>query len=206
VEGKDGYNAVQLAFGSRKEKNVSKSEMGILKAAGATPARFVREIRVVDVKGFEVGQTVVVDGIFKPGDYVDVQSVSKGKGFSGAMKRHNFAGLPASHGASDKERSPGSIASRRSLGRVLPGQRMAGRHGGETTSVMKLEVLKVDPKENLLYLYGSVPGPSKGLVRVSETKMSKKFRVEFKKSFIKRDKMGNIIKSTASARGAAKKK
>ncbi len=205
AEGKDGYNAVQLGYGTRKEKNISKAELGVFKAAGVSPARCVREIRVPDVNGFEAGQTVVVDGLFKPGDYVDVQGVSKGKGFAGVMKRHNFSGLPASHGASDKIRSPGSISSRRSLGRVLPGQKMAGRMGGETVSSMKVEVVKVDADKSLLYLYGSVPGPRKGIVRVSETTKTKKFRVEVKKLGPKRDKMGNIIKTTASGKASRKK-
>ena len=128
-EGPDGYNAVQLAYGARKEKSLSKADLGQFKKAGAAPARFVREIRVGDPKGLEAGQIVDLAGVFKPGDYVDVQGTSKGKGFAGVMKRHNFRGMPASHGASDKQRSPGSLASRRSLGRVLPGQRMAGRMG-----------------------------------------------------------------------------
>lgn len=195
AEGKDGYNAVQLAYGQRREKNLSKSRLGAFKAAGVSAARFVREVRVNDIKGIEIGQTVVVDGLFKPGDYVDVQATSKGKGFAGVMKRHNFHGMPASHGSSDKERSPGSIASRRSLGRVLPGQKMAGRMGGDTVSVLKLEVIKVDPRENMLYLLGAVPGPRKALVRVCETTRVKKVRPELVKSHVKRDKMGNIIKT-----------
>src|SRR4029077_18445946 len=113
-------------------------------------------------EGVAAGQTVTIEGRFKSGDYVDVQGVTKGKGFAGGMKRHNFPGMPASHGASDKERSPGSLASRRALGRVLPGQRMAGHLGGETYSSMKLEVVKVDPAENLLYICCSVPGPKGG--------------------------------------------
>jgi large subunit ribosomal protein L3 len=193
ADGPDGYNAVQIGFGSRKEKHLSKAQIGQFKKAGAAPARFIREIRVNDTKGIEAGQSVQVDGIFKPGDYVDVQGTSKGKGFAGVMKRHNFRGMPGSHGASDKERSPGSLASRRALGRVLPGQRMAGRMGGETVSSVKLEVVKVDPEQNLLYVCGAVPGNRGGLVVVSETSKLKKFRVDVVRSTIKKDKMGNII-------------
>ena len=193
VDSKDGYNAVQLAFGSRKEKNISKAELGQFKKAGALPAQWVKEIRVADAKGFEVGQAVVVDGLFAPGDYVDVQGVSKGKGFAGVMKRHNFRGLPASHGASDKQRSPGSLASRRALGRVLPGQRMAGRMGGETVTMQKMEVVQVDAEKNLLFVCGSVPGPAGSLVTVSETVKNKKRYVAPVLPSVRKDKMGNII-------------
>lgn len=193
-DSKDGYNAVQLGFGARKEKSCSKSELGQFKKAGFAPQRHVREIRVDDVKGLEAGQTVTVDGSFKPGDYVDVQGISKGHGFTGVMKRHNFRGMPAGHGASDKERSPGSLASRRALGRVLPGQRMAGHYGHATTSTIKIEVVQIDPEQGLIYLAGTVPGPRGGLVTIFETVKNKKFRTEIVRSAIKKDKMGNIIK------------
>ena len=202
-DGKDGYNAVQLAFGDRKEKSVSSPEAGQFKAAGVAPARWVKEIRVATTEGLEPGQTVSLEDRFKPGDYIDVQGVSKGMGFAGVMKRHNFRGMPGSHGASDKERSPGSLASRRSLGRVLPGQRMAGRMGGETVTTAKLQVLKVEADRNLIYLCGAVPGPKGGLVTISETVKSKKAWIEPTKLLVKKDKMGNIIKAPAP-KGAKK--
>jgi large subunit ribosomal protein L3 len=192
-ESPDGYNAVQLAYGERKEKSLPKPILGQYKKAGAAPGRLVREIRVGDVKGLEAGQTVVLDGMFKPGDYVDVQGTSKGKGFAGVMKRHGFRGMPGSHGASDKERSPGSLTSRRALGRVLPGQRMAGHMGAVTVTMQKLEVVKIEAEENLIYVCGSVPGPNGGFVTVRETTKAKKFRVEPVKLLVKKDKMGNII-------------
>jgi len=203
ADSKDGYNAVQLGLGAHKEKSCSKSQLGQFKKAGVPAMRYVREIRVDDVKGLEAGQTVTVDVPFKTGDYVDVQGICKGKGFAGVMKRHNFKGLPASHGASDKQRSPGSLASRRSLGRVLPGQRMAGHLGNVATSTMKIEVVMIEPEKNLVYLMGAVPGPKGGLVTIFETAKSKKFRTEIVKSTIKKDKMGNIIK--AAAKPGAKK-
>ena len=203
-ESKDGYNAVQLGFGAGREKSCSKSELGQFKKAGVPPQKHVREIRVKDTAGLEAGQTVTVDGVFKLGDYVDVQGISKGKGFAGAMKRHNFKGLPASHGASDKQRSPGSLASRRSLGRVMPGQRMAGHLGNTTESTLKIEVIQIDPETNLIYVAGAVPGPRGGLVTIYETVKSKKARVEIVRSTIKKDKMGNIIKAAVKP-GAAKK-
>ncbi|MBI3288685.1 MAG: 50S ribosomal protein L3 [Elusimicrobia bacterium] len=203
ADGKDGYNAVQLAFGARKEKSCDMSELGQFKAAGVAPAKHVREIRVEDPKGLEAGQVVSIETTFKIGDYVDVQGVCKGKGFAGVMKRHNFRGLPGSHGASDKKRSPGSLASRRSLGRVMPGQRMAGHLGATITSSIKIEVVQVDLENNLIYLGGAVPGPRGGLVTISETVKNKKFRVDTVRSTIKKDKMGNIIK--AAAKPGAKK-
>ena len=202
--GKDGYNAVKLAYGQRKEKNIPKPVLGQFKKAGAAPARWIKEIRVESTAGLEAGQSVTIDGVFKPGDYVDAQGTSKGKGFAGVMKRHNFKGLPASHGASDKQRSPGSLASRRSLGRVMPGQRMAGRMGGVTETVMKLEVIKVDAVNNLLYLNGSVPGPKHGFVTISETIKGPKARIDIVRSAIRKDKMGNIIKAPTKP-GAVKK-
>ena len=203
ADSKDGYNAVQLGFSECKEKSCSKAELGQFKKAGVSAMRHVREIRVKDTKGLEAGQAVTVEGAFKAGDYVDVQGVCKGKGFAGVMKRHNFHGLPASHGASDKERSPGSLASRRSLGRVMPGQRMAGHLGAVTTSTIKIEVVRIDPAENLIYLAGAVPGPRGGLVTIFETVKTKKVRAEIIRSTIKKDKMGNIIK--AAVKPGAKK-
>jgi large subunit ribosomal protein L3 len=193
ADSKDGYNAVQLAYGQAKEKSLSKPDLGQFKKVGAAAARWVREIRVADAKGFEAGQTVTVEALFKPGDYVDVQGTSKGKGFAGVMKRHNFRGMPASHGASDKERSPGSLASRRALGRVLPGQRMAGHMGHETVTMQKMEVVQVDAEKCLIYINGSVPGPQGGFVTVMETVKTKKHYTEPVKPSVRKDKMGNII-------------
>jgi len=193
AQGPDGYNAVQLGFGAWPEKHFSKPELGQFKKAGVAPVRWTREVRVPDVKGLEAGQTVSLDGVFKPGDYVDVQGTTKGRGFAGVMKRHGFRGMPASHGASDKERSPGSLASRRSLGRVMPGQRMAGHMGAVTESTLKLEVIKVDPRENLIYLAGPVPGPRGGLVTISETVNAKKHYTAPILPSVRKDKMGNII-------------
>ena len=193
----DGYNAVQLGFGERRDKTVTKAQLGQFKKAGVPTQRYVREIRVDDTKGLAAGQVVAPEVAFKPGDYVDVQGVIKGRGFAGVMKRHNFKGLPASHGASDKQRSPGSLASRRSLGRVMPGQRMAGHYGDTTTSTIKIEVVSIDSEKNLMYLAGAVPGARGGLVTIYQTYMSKKVRTELAKPGVKKDKMGNIIKPGA---------
>lgn len=197
ADSKDGYNAVQLGFGARRDKTVTKAQLGQFKKAGVPTQRYVREIRVTDVKGLEAGQVVAADVAFKPGDYVDVQGVIKGRGFAGVMKRHNFRGLPASHGASDKQRSPGSLASRRALGRVMPGQRMAGHYGDTALSTIKLEVVQIDAENNLMYIAGAIPGARGGLVTIHQTYMTKKARVEVKVQTIKKDKMGNIIKPGA---------
>ncbi len=202
ADSKDGYNAVQLGFGTIKDKSRNAAQLGQFKAAGVTAQKYVREIRQANLAGLEAGQTVLAD-TFKTGDYVDVQGITKGKGFAGVMKRHNFRGMPASHGASDKERSPGSLASRRSLGRVMPGQRMAGHMGNVAISTIKIEVVAVDAEKNLIYVAGAVPGPRGGLVTVSETVKNKKVRVDVIKSTIKKDKMGNIIK--AAVKPGAKK-
>ena len=193
AESRDGYAAVLLGYGQRRAKSVSKPESGQFKAAGAVPLKFLREIRVADAKPFKVGQIVDLAGRFSPGDYVDIQGTSKGKGFAGVMKRHGFHGMPASHGSSDKERSPGSLASRRSLGKVLKGQRMAGHYGAETVTTQKVEVVSIDEKNNLLYLNGPVPGPAGGFVTVRETVKNLKHRRAAAKAAVKRDKMGNII-------------
>ncbi len=193
AEGPDGYNAVLLAYGQRSPKGVAKPVLGQLKKAGLAPARWMREVRVANLAGLEAGQTVALEGIFQVGDYVDVQGTTKGRGFAGVMKRHGFHGLPASHGASDKERSPGSLASRRALGRVLPGQRMAGHMGHVTETSLKLEVIRVDGPENLIYLAGPVPGPRGGLVTISETVMARKRYIAPVLPSVKKDKMGNII-------------
>lgn len=192
----DGYSAVLLGFGDKKEKNIPKAQAGQFQSAGVKPLRWLKEFRVADAKPFKAGQVVDLQGRFTPGDYVDVQGTSKGKGFQGAMKRHGFAGLPASHGASDKERSPGSLTSRRSLGRVLPGQRMAGHTGHETVTIQKIEVVAVEADKNLVFLNGSVPGPKGGLVVIQETVKSLKRRPEVQKpKGPKKDKMGNIIQA-----------
>ena len=200
---RDGYTAIQLAFGSRKEKNLGKPLAGQYKAAGLKPAKALREFRVADVKGWTVGQVVDLEGRFKVLDYVDVHGITKGMGFQGAMKRHGFSGLPASHGASDKERSPGSLASRRSLGRVLPGQRMAGHMGHVATAVQKLEVVQVELEKHLIYVNGSVPGPAGSIVTLTETVKNRKVRIIRKMVSVLRDKMGNIIQAKG-AKAAAK--
>ncbi|MBI2070898.1 MAG: 50S ribosomal protein L3 [Elusimicrobia bacterium] len=174
----DGYSALTLTFDDQAEDRVNRPQSGVFKKAGITPARLLREVRLVDTAGWEPGQTVTLEGMFTPGDYVDVAGVSKGKGFAGGVKRWNFRGGPKTHGQSDRHRAPGSLAGRRSLGRVLPGKKMAGHLGVEHLVIHKLEVLKVDPANNRLFVYGGVPGTSGSYVLVRETVKRRKHRIE----------------------------
>jgi large subunit ribosomal protein L3 len=162
---RDGYAAVQLAFGETKATRLNRPELGHLKAAGAAPAKHLVELRVDDLADFTVGQTIAVD-VFAKGDLVDVTGVSKGKGFAGGMKRHNFKGQGASHGNHKKHRAPGSIGACATPARVFKGMRMAGQMGNVRTTTLNLEVIEADPERNLLLVKGAVPGPNGGLVFV----------------------------------------
>jgi len=164
---RDGYAAVQLAFGDTKPSRLNQPELGHLKAAGVAPSRHLVELRIDDLADFSVGQTIVVD-VFAKGDRVDVTGVSKGKGFSGAMKRHNFKGQGASHGNHKKHRAPGSIGACATPARVFKGMRMAGQHGNVRTTTLNLEVVEADAERNLLLVRGSVPGPTGGIVFVRD--------------------------------------
>jgi len=175
---RDGYCAICLGYGETDLDSLSKPLAGQFAKSGIAPLKKLREFRVSDVKGYEAGQIVTAASRFAEGDYVDVQGVTKGRGFAGGMKRHGFHGMPASHGSSDKERAPGSLASRRSLGRVIPGQRMAGHMGQQTLTAAKLEIVKVDADSHLLYINGSVPGTNGSVVVVLETTKPRKKRVE----------------------------
>ncbi|HAH32981.1 MAG TPA: 50S ribosomal protein L3 [Elusimicrobia bacterium] len=166
---KDGYKAVCLGFGHMTEKNVNAARAGLFKKLDMKPVRNFREFRVNDIAGVQEGQVASLTSRFAAGEYVDLQGVSKGKGFAGGMKRYNFRGGPASHGASDRERAPGSIGSRRSLGRVLPGQRMAGHMGVDTVSMQKIKVIKIIPEENIMLVNGSIPGAAGSLVYITKT-------------------------------------
>jgi large subunit ribosomal protein L3 len=157
----DGYEAVQLGFADKKKAN--KPEAGHAAKAGTTPKRYVREIRGVNLAEYEVGQVIKADA-FAPGDIVDVTGISKGKGFAGAIKRHNQARGPMAHG-SRYHRGPGSLGAI-APNRVFKGQTLPGRMGGERVTVQNLEVVKVDPERNLLLVKGSVPGPKKSFVTI----------------------------------------
>lgn len=160
---RDGYTAVQLAFGDARR--TPKPLAGHFKKAGVEASRHVVELRTDDAGSYEPGQEVKVD-VFQPGDRTDVIGVSKGKGFAGVMKRHGFHGLSATHGTEKKHRSPGAIGACATPSRVFRGTKMAGQMGHERVTVLNLEVVEVDPERNLLLVKGAVPGPVGGLLMV----------------------------------------
>jgi len=162
---RDGYSAVQLAFGEVKPRRVNKPETGHFKKHNVTPTRHVAELRVDDSSQFAVGQVIAAD-VFATGDKVDVTGISKGKGFTGAMQRHNFKGQGASHGNHKKHRSPGSIGACATPARVYKGTKMAGQHGDARVTTLNLEVVEGDAERGLLLVKGAVPGPAGGLVFV----------------------------------------
>ncbi|WP_462424345.1 50S ribosomal protein L3 [Fusobacterium ulcerans] len=161
----DGYTALQLGFDEKKEKNTTKPIMGIFKKAGVNPQRFVKELRVDSVEGFELGQEIKADVLVEV-EYVDITGTSKGKGTAGVMKRHNFAGNRASHGVSRNHRLGGSIGMSSWPGKVLRGKKMAGQYGNATVTVQNLKVVKVDVENNLLLIKGAVPGSKNSYIVV----------------------------------------
>ena len=161
----DGYTALQLGFDEKKEKNTTKPIMGIFKKAGVNPQRFVKELRVDSVEGFELGQEIKAD-VLAEVEYVDITGTSKGKGTAGVMKRHNFGGNRASHGVSRNHRLGGSIGMSSWPGKVLKGKRMAGQSGNATVTVQNLKVVKVDVENNLLLIKGAVPGSKNSYIVV----------------------------------------
>jgi large subunit ribosomal protein L3 len=170
----DGYSALQVTFGNRKASKLTKPVAGQYEKAGVDPGVKLVELRLDDVSSYEVGQEIGVD-ILDSGDLVDVTSVSKGKGFSGVMKRHGFSGLGGSHGAHRVHRAPGAIGACATPSRVFRGTRMAGRSGGQKTTTLNLMVVQADAERDLLLVRGSVPGPNGGVVLVRDAvKASKK--------------------------------
>src|SRR5436309_3263525 len=155
---RDGYAAVQLSFGETKQSRVSKPELGHLRKADAPPARHLAELRVDDLSGFEIGQVLAAD-VFGAGERVDVTGISKGKGFTGAMKRHNFKGQGASHGNHKKHRSPGSIGACATPARVFKGMKMAGQMGAQRGTTLNLQVVAADPERQLVVVEAAGPGP-----------------------------------------------
>jgi len=165
TEEKDGYSAVQLAFGATRPNGVTKPEQGHFDKHGGQTGRHVVEIRTDDAGSYEPGQELRAD-VFEAGERADVVGVSKGKGFAGVMKRHGFSGLSSSHGTERKHRSPGAIGACATPSRVFKGMRMAGQMGNERVTVLNLEVVRADAERNLLLLRGAIPGPEGGLVMV----------------------------------------
>lgn len=163
----DGYNAVQVTLGERRSSRVNKPMAGHFKKAGVLPGETIREFRQGETESTDltVGSEVKVD-IFEAGQKVDVQAKSKGRGFAGAIKRHNFSSQRTTHGNSLSHRAPGSIGQCQTPGRVFKGKKMAGRMGNATTTVQNLEVVRVDVERNVLLIKGAVPGAPGGYVIV----------------------------------------
>jgi len=168
TEERDGYTAVQLGADSAAKLNKPRTGQQKDLPKGSGLSKTLREFRVDSVDGYEIGQKLAIGDLFADGDLVDVTGVSKGKGFAGAMKRHNFKGQGASHGNHKKHRAPGSIGACATPARVFKGMKMAGQHGNVRTTTLNLEVIESDPERNLLLVRGSVPGPAGGLVFVRD--------------------------------------
>uniref|UniRef100_A0A7C2E2R7 Large ribosomal subunit protein uL3 n=1 Tax=Ammonifex degensii TaxID=42838 RepID=A0A7C2E2R7_9THEO len=162
---KDGYEAIQVGFGVKPERLVTKPLKGHFVRAGVNPLRYLREFRVADAAAYSVGQELKVD-LFAPGEKVDISGVTKGRGFAGGIKRHGFHRGPMGHG-SKYHRRPGSLAAK-GPARVFKGRRLPGHYGSERVTVQNLEVVKVDPERNILMVKGAVPGPRGGLLVIKE--------------------------------------
>jgi large subunit ribosomal protein L3 len=165
---RDGYNAIQLGFGSQKSHRITKAQAGHYAKTEAGPPRWVREIRVSDSEaaGVTAGQTLTVADVFEVGKYVDVTGRSKGAGFAGVMKRYNFAGFIRTHGTHEFFRHGGSIGTRLTPGHVLKGKKMPGQMGNEMVTVQNLEVVRVDTERNLVFIRGAILGAKGGFVKV----------------------------------------
>ncbi len=162
---RDGYSAVQVTFGQVKASRVNKPETGHFAKAGVDPGKRLIELRIDDAGSYNVGDSIGVD-VLEAGEKIDATAVSKGKGFAGGMKRHNFKGQKATHGNHKKHRAPGSIGACATPSRVFKGTKMAGRMGGEQVTTLNLEVIQADAERELLLVKGNVPGPRGGLVLI----------------------------------------
>ena len=164
---KDGYNAIVVSFGEIKEKNANKPHKGIFAKAGVETQRYLREIKVENVDEYEIGSKITVDA-FTTEDNVDVQGTSKGKGFQGVIKRHGQHRGPMGHG-SMYHRRPGSMGSTTTPGRVFKGKKLPGHMGSQTSTILNLDVVKIDTDKNVILVKGSIPGAKKSIVRVRKS-------------------------------------
>jgi len=168
TEEKDGYEAVQIGYDEKKPKNLNKTLLGHLNKAGVPPLRLLKEFRNFSTTEIKVGDEIKAD-LFKPGEVVKVTGTSKGRGFAGVVKRHNFRGGPVTHGQSDRLRAPGSIGQSSYPSRVFKGIRMAGQMGNKQKSVLNLRVVKVDSDKNLLFIKGAIPGARNSYVEIYQS-------------------------------------
>jgi large subunit ribosomal protein L3 len=164
----DGYSAIQISFKELPARKVNKPTAGHFAAAGVAPSRHLVELRVDDPDEYQIGQEINVADVLVKGGKADVAGISKGKGFQGVMKRHNFSGQSASHGVHKVHRAPGSIGACATPARVFKGKKMPGRMGGERVTTLNVEIVEVDADRGILMLGGSVPGPSGSVVLVRE--------------------------------------
>jgi large subunit ribosomal protein L3 len=169
TEDRDGYRAAQIGFGTRRESRVKKPEMGHLKKAGVAPVQVLKESALADDEEVAPGDVVKVEDVFASGDLVDVIGTSKGRGFSGTIKRHGFSRGPMSHG-SKNVREPGSTGMHTYPGRIFKGKKMSGQYGNKQKTIKNLEVVEVDAESNRLLVKGGVPGPNGGIVWVQVAK------------------------------------
>jgi large subunit ribosomal protein L3 len=165
---REGYSALQVTWGVHRPRKLTRAEQGHFESAGVEAGRRLVELRLDDITGYEVGQQLTAS-VLAAGERVDATAVSKGKGFTGAMQRHNFKGQGASHGNHKKHRSPGSVGACATPSRVFRGTRMAGRSGGQKVTTLNLEVVDADPERELVLVKGAVPGPRGGLVMLRDT-------------------------------------
>ncbi len=163
--GTDGYSAIQIAFKEMASRQVNRAAAGHFAKSNTPPTKHVVEVRVEDPDAFELGQEITIGDVLAEGQKADVTGISKGKGFAGVMKRHNFKGQGASHGAHKVHRAPGAIGACATPARVFRGKRLPGRMGNERITTLNLDVVKVDPERNVVMVRGAVPGP-KGSVLV----------------------------------------
>jgi large subunit ribosomal protein L3 len=165
---KDGYSALVIGLGERPERRTNKPLAGFYKKTGGTPKALLRELRCPPehAASFEIGQKLELDKVFEEGQLVDVRGVSRGRGFTGVMRRYNFKGYRATHGTHEYRRHGGSIGTRMTPGRVKLGQKMPGQHGNEAVTVLSQKIVKVVPEQNLVLVGGGVPGARGGLVVV----------------------------------------
>ena len=167
---RDGYEALQLGFGERPERVITKPMKGHFAKAGVKPPRVLGEFDGFEIGSYKLGDLISVDKIFSVGDEVSVSGTSKGKGFQGVVKRHHFGGGAVTNGQSDRTRAPGSVGSSSYPSRTFKGLRMAGRMGGKRSTVKNLKVVRLIPDSNLILVEGSVPGPTNGFLEICHKK------------------------------------
>jgi large subunit ribosomal protein L3 len=166
---RDGYAAVQIGFGEKKPQRATKAERGHCTRSGKGPFRVLREFRGQELSNYEVGQEIPTAALFQPGDLVDVTGKTKGRGYTGVVKRHGMKGFPATHGTHEYFRHGGAIGNRSFPGRVFKGKRMAGHYGDSRVTVQCLQVIDVRSEEHLLLVKGAIPGARGGIVLVRKT-------------------------------------